>query len=593
MVSTTGSFSKYILGISCYYHDSSATLIKNGVIVSAVQEERFTRVKHDSSFPINAINYCLENEGISGGDLYCVVFYEKPLLKFERFLFQHVENFPRTWKVFVKYLPDWINSKLRIRKHIRKLGYRNDILFVGHHMSHISSFLLSPFYKSAIVSVDGVGEWSTTVIGVGEGNVITPLKELKFPHSLGLLYSTITAYLGFRVNNSEYKVMGLSAYGDTNRKTNKYYNKLKRVITIRDDGSYNLDMSYFKYHYSDRMPSEKLCILLGGSVRKPEDIVEQRHKDIAAAIQMVYEDALFAILNYAHKLTKCDNLVLSGGCGLNSVANGKILSNTEFKSFWAQPDPGDGGGSMGAAVYVWSSILGNNRMILDNPYLGPKFSNISIKSFLLNAEINFSEFSSDAELVKTVAKLLKENNVVGWFQGGMEWGPRALGARSILSNAQNPEMQDILNLKVKHREKFRPFAPVVCFEDVKKYFVCDSPVPDPTDFMLMVYPVKKQFWKKIPAVVHVDKTGRLQSVKKEQNPLYHSLIKEFGRISGIPILINTSFNIRGEPIVCTPMDAYKCMMGTGIDYLVIGKFLVKRSENLKDAWDSEANAKEN
>ena len=453
--------------------------------------------------------------------------------------------------------------------------------------------LVSPFKKSAILTADGVGEWTTTTYGIGEDIDINLMKEVRFPHSVGLLYSTITAYLGFSVNNSEYKVMGLAPYGDMNRKTNPYYKKLESIIDIKDDGSYRLDMGYFTFHYADRMPSKKMCKLLGGPISQRDSQMTQRHKDIAAALQLITEDILTKMLNHVYKVTKCENIVMAGGCALNSAYNGKILRSTPFKNIWIQPDAGDGGTSIGVASYIYHTILGNKRnYVFRDAYLGPKYSTEEIKSFLNNNKIGYSEFNSDAELIKTTAKLIHDNHVVGWFQLGMELGPRALGARSILSNPCNQEMKEILNQKVKHREKFRPFAPVVCEDDSLKYFECDKPIPEPTDFMLMVYPIFKEWHKKIPAVTHVDGSGRLQTIRREQNPLYYDLIKEFGKLSGIPILINTSFNIRGEPIVCTPYDAYKCMMGTGIDYLVIDKFLIKRDDNPQDIWDSEKNAKD-
>lgn len=584
-----------ILGISCYYHDSSAALLKDGKIVAAAQEERFTRKKHDTSFPINAAEYCLKSQNLKIEDIDYIAFYEKPILKFERLLYQHLQYFPKSYKVFLSNMPSWFNEKLRILKAVKKnLKYKKNVLFVEHHMAHAAgSFFPSPFKESAIITIDGVGEWTTTSYGVGKGNKIILQKHINFPHSLGLLYSTITAYLGFSVNNSEYKVMGLNPYGDTNRSTNPYYKKLKKVIEIKEDGSYKLDMDYFTYSYKNRMPSKKLCLLLDGPIRKPEEEITQRHKDVAAALQLVYEDALFKIANHVYKKTKCDNLVFAGGCALNSVANGRILRNSSFKNIWSQPDPGDGGTSIGVALFVWNALLNKKReYVLDNPYLGPKYSDKEIKKFLKDNSIKFSEFKDEEELTKSVSKLIFENNVIGWFQGGMEWGPRALGSRSILSNPTNPKMQEILNLKVKHREKFRPFAPVVCEDDALKYFDCDTPIPRPTDFMLMVYPIKKEWHKKIPSVTHVDGSGRLQTIRRNDNPLYHDLIKEFGKLSNIPILINTSFNIRGEPIVCTPKDAYRCMMGTGIDYLVVGKFLVKREENPNDIWDSEELAKD-
>lgn len=585
----------YILGISCFYHDSSAALLKDGELVAAAQEERFTRKKHDTDFPFEAIKYCLKSQGITIDDIDYVGFYEKPFLKFERLLYQNLETFPKSYKTFLSFLPSWFNQKLRVTKILKKkLKYKKNIFFIEHHMAHAAgSFLISPFKKAAILTVDGVGEWTTTAYGIGNGNGIDLLKEIKFPDSLGLLYSTITAYLGFKVNNSEYKVMGLAPYGNMDKKTNPYVEQLKKIIDIKEDGSYSMDMDYFAYNHSNRMPSEKLCELLEGGIRKSSSEVTQRHKDIAAALQLIYEEILFKILNHVHKEIKSDNLILAGGCGLNSVANGKILKNTKFKKIWTQPDPGDGGTSVGAAFYVYNTILGNSRKYqMQHASLGPGYATEQIKKFLDAKKINYSEFKNEKELVEKTAELISQDNVIGWFQGKMEWGPRALGNRSILSNAGNPKMKEILNLKVKHREKFRPFAPVVCEDDASKYFECDKPLPEIADFMLMVYSIKKKWHKKIPSVTHVDGSGRLQSIRKHQNKLYYNLIKEFGKISGIPILINTSFNIRGEPIVCTPFHAYKCMMGTGIDYLVMDKFLIKRTDNPRDIWDSEKLAKD-
>ena len=583
-----------ILGVSCFYHDSSACILKDGKLIAAAAEERFSRKKHDIDFPEKAIRFCLKKAQITIGQVDHIAFYEKPFLKFERLLHQHLEMFPLSFLTFFQSTPSWINEKLRVTKIIKKkLKYKGDIFFIPHHMAHAASYLISPFNEAAILTWDGVGEWTTTTYGYAKGNNIELKKEIRFPHSIGLLYSAITAYLGFRVNNSEYKVMGLSPYGVMGKNRNPYYNKLKKVIDIKEDGSFNFDMSYFVFHYKAKMPSKKLCKLLDGPIRKPESELTQRHKDVATALQMITEEALIKMLNYLYKETKCENLVISGGCGLNSVANGKILRNTPFKHLWLQPDPGDGGTSVGAAFYAYNVILGSERnFVLRSASLGPEFSREEIKGFLDRNKIKYSEFEDEQELIKTVAKLIYDNTVIGWFQGRMEWGPRALGNRSILSNACNPKMQDILNLKVKHREKFRPFAPVICEEDALEYFECDKPIPLPTDFMLMVYPIKEEKRRLIPAVTHVDGSGRLQTIRIDQNVNYYKLIKEFGKLSGVPILINTSFNIRGEPIVCTPYDAYKCMMGTGIDYLVIDKFLIKRDDNKEDMWDSEKYAKD-
>ena len=585
----------YILGISCFYHDSAATLVKDGMVVAASQEERFSRKKHDTGFPTQSVEYCLASQGIKIKDINYIAFYEKPFLKFERLLHQHIASYPKSYKVFLSNMPSWFNEKLRVMKNIKKkLKYEGDVLFIEHHLAHAaSSFLPSPYQKAAIVTADGVGEWTTTAYGIGDKNKITLLKEIQFPTSIGLLYSTITAYLGFSVNNSEYKVMGLAAYGDMDPKTNHYYEKIMSIIDVKKDGSYRFNMDYFDYSFKNRMPSKKLCELLDGPIRKAEGELTKRHNDIAAAVQLVTEDLMTNILNHAQEETKCDSVVLSGGVALNSVYNGKILSKTKFKRVWIQPDPGDGGTSMGAALYAYNCILDNKRnYILADAYLGPEYKNEEIKRFLEENKIKYTEFSTDDELIKKTASLIFNNNVVGWFQKRMEWGPRALGARSILSNPTNHQMQEILNLKVKHREKFRPFAPVVCADDALKYFECDDPLPEITDFMLMVYPIHEKWRQKIPAVTHIDGSGRLQTIKRPQHPMYYDLIKSFGRLSGVPILINTSFNIRGEPIVCSPLDAYRCMMGTGIDYLSIGRFIVSRQDNLKDAWDSEKLAKD-
>lgn len=585
----------YILGISCYYHDSSAALLRDGEIIAAAEEERFTRKKHDNTFPLQSIQYCLEQAGITIKDVKYVAFYEKPFIKFERLLHQHLATFPRSYPQFLKAMPSWLNEKLRVKRTIRKrLKYPGKILFIDHHLSHAaSSFLPSPFEKAAIVTVDGVGEWTTTAYGQGKGIEVELTKEILFPHSIGLLYSTITAYLGFKVNNSEYKVMGLASYGNMERSSNDHYKKLQTIVDVRKDGSFRFDMSYFTYTHSNRMPSSKLCKLLGGRVTRPGAQVDQRMKDIAAALQLLTEDLLYNLLEAVHKKTGQKNLVLAGGVALNSVANGKILSQTGFESLWMQPNASDGGTSLGAALYVHHTLLGNKeRREMKTAYLGPSYSDSHIKHYLQSNGITHERFTSEEELLKQTAKLLADNQVVGWFQLGMEWGPRALGARSILANPCNPNAQRLLNEKVKHREIFRPFAPVVPAEDANTYFTCDTPIPAPTDFMLMVYPIKEKWHKVIPSVTHVDGSGRLQTIRKEQNPLYHGLLKEFGKHTKIPILINTSFNIRGEPIVCTPHDAYRCMMGTGIDCLVIGNYLVRRNDNQKDKWDSEETAKD-
>jgi len=578
-----------ILGISCFYHDASACLLQDGKITAAAEQERFSRKKHDIRFPKEAAEYCLQKGGITIDDIGYIAFYEKPILKFERVLHQHLHSFPKSFWAFFSTVPGWINEKLRVPTVAKKkLGYKGEILFVQHHLAHAASaFLVSPFDEAAILTVDGVGEWATTTYGHAKGSDITLLKEIKFPHSLGLLYSTLTAYLGFKVNNDEYKVMGLAPYGEP-----IYYDKFKKIIDVKEDGSYELDMSYFLYHYRMSMPGNKF-VKEFGPMRKPESKVEKRHMDIAASLQKFTEDTIYQILNHLHEETKLDNLCMAGGVALNSVANGKIIRNTPFKNVWIQPAASDAGTSLGAAVHAYNTVLGKKRSyVMDDAYLGPEFSSPEVEEFLSSKGIKYSKFKSDGELLKKTAKLIHEKNIIGWFQGRMEWGPRALGSRSILASPCSSDMQDILNLKVKHREEFRPFAPVVCVEDAMDYFECDEPVPLPTDFMMMVYPIRKEKQKLIPAVTHVDGSGRLQTIRRNQNPLYYDLIKEFGKLSGVPILVNTSFNIRGEPIVCRPEHAYRCMMGTGIDYLVMNRFLIKRDDNPKDMWDSEKYAKD-
>jgi carbamoyltransferase len=569
----------YILGIACFYHDSSAALLKDGVVVAAVQEERWTRKKHDTSFPINAIKYCLTEAGITIKEVDFVAFYEKPLLKFERLLQSHLETFPRSLSTFIQAMPSWASEKLRIPSTLsKKCGYKGEVYYIEHHLTHAAaSFLSSPFEEAAILTVDGVGEWATTTLGVGKGNSITLLKEIHFPHSLGLLYSTLTAYLGFKVNSHEYKVMGLAPYGEP-----RYYDKLRHVIDIKEDGSYQLDMSYFVYHYKDSMHSKKFEKEFGPA-RKREEPVEQRHKDMAASLQKLLEEAYFKMLRHLQELTGLKKVCLGGGVALNSVANGKITSKTLFKDVYVPCAPSDAGSSLGAALALWCLGFGQKRPApLETAYLGPSYSEEYIEHFLKHNKIAHRKLT-EKELVRTAAMLLKENAVIGWFQGRMEFGERALGARSILANPCSPSMRDILNLKVKHREQFRPFAPVVTQEDAPTYFESDVDVP----FMSFVYPVREEMRPRLPAVTHVDGTGRLQTISKQQNPRYHALLKEFEKLSGVPILVNTSFNIRGEPIVMTPEHAYRCFSGTEIDYLVLENFLIDRKQNQKDWWDSE------
>lgn len=574
-----------VLGISCFYHDSAAALIEDGQLVAAAQEERFSRKKHDTSFPKQAIEYCLKERKCSIKDIDYVTFYEKPVLKFDRLLHMLIDTFPWSMHMFCKSLPAYFTEKLRIHKVLKKqIGYKGEILFARHHESHAASaFFCSPFKEAAILTIDGVGEWTTTSYGFGKENKLSLFKEIHFPHSLGLVYSAITGHLGFKINNDEYKVMGLAPYGKP-----IYADKIRKLITVKKDGSYALDMTFFTYHHSLVMTGKKFEKEFGPR-RIKESKVEQHHRNLAASLQKVFEEVVFEMARHVHNETKCENLVLAGGCALNSVANGKLTKNTPFKKVWAQPAADDAGGALGAALWAYHTILKKPRsFVMEHAYWGPSFSSKEIEKFLIEKKINYKSLETK-DITKTTAKLIYQNKVIGWFQGRMEWGPRALGNRSILSNPCNEKMKDILNAKVKHREMFRPFAPVIIEEDVHNYFDIDK---DDENFMLFVYPIKEDKRKLIPAVTHVDGTGRLQTINKKQNARYYGVIKEFEKLSGIPVLINTSFNIRGEPIVNTPQDAYRCMMGTGIDYLVIDKFLIARKDNPQDMWDSESTAKD-
>ena len=568
----------YILGLSCFYHDSSACLIKNGKVIAAAAEERFTRKKHDISFPYNAAMWCLKYADISLDDVNYVAFYEKPILKFERVLNQHLEMFPKSFWTFFKSMPSWLNQKLRITKIIKKkLKYKGDIFFIKHHMCHAAAaYLLSNFNEAAILTIDGVGESITTALGYADGSDIRLRKKIEFPHSLGLLYSAVTAHLGFKVNNSEYKVMGLSCYGNQDRSTNQFYKIFKNdVVSIKEDGSYRLNMDYFTYHYKDSMVSRKFIDKFG-KVRKRKEHIKQKHVDIAAALQMITEDIILALLKHLYDETGCKNLCLGGGVALNSVANGKILKNTQFENIYIQPAAGDCGTSMGAAFYAYNTILKNKRtFVLEKSYLGPEYSTDDIKMFLDQNKIRYSILGSDKQLMKKTAMLLSKGNIIAWFQGRMEWGPRALGHRSILADPRDQKLKEKLNL-LKGREAFRPFAPIICKDTASAYFDMDNPIQKPTDFMLMVYPIKTEKIKLIPGVAHIDGSGRLQTLSQEHNPRLYGLIKEFGKITSLPLLINTSFNVAGEPIVCTPEDAYKSFLNLKIDYLILDNFLISK-----------------
>ena len=568
-----------ILGISCFYHDSAACLIQDGRLVAAASEERFTRKKHDEGFPKEAIQYCLRAGKIEAKDLDYVGFYDKPFLKFERLLSTYLSTFPRGFLSFSKAMPVWLKEKLWIPQMIRKeLNYEGKILFTEHHLSHAASaFLVSPFKESAILTVDGVGEWATASYGVGRDREIDLFKEIRFPHSVGLLYSAFTYYLGFKVNSAEYKVMGLAPYG-----VPRYVDQVKRLIDIKDDGSFEMDMRYFSYHHGLRMVNGRFGKLFGGPPRDPESKLDQRHKDIAASVQKVTEEIMLKMASYLHRETKMENLCLAGGVALNCVANGRILREGPFKDLFVQPAAGDAGGALGVAAYIYHSLLDNPRgEPMEDAYLGPEYTEEEILETLKRYSAPYRRLERD-ELVREVAALIEGQTVIGWFQGRMEFGPRALGNRSILADARNPENKDVVNLKIKFRESFRPFAPTVLEERIAEYFEIDRPSP----YMLLVAPVREGK-RVIPSVTHVDHSARIQSINRRQNPLYYDMIKEFERRTGVPVIINTSFNVRGEPIVCTPDDAYRCFMRTHMDYLVLGPYLLdkKNQPPLKEEKD--------
>ncbi len=558
----------YILGISGFYHDSAACLIKDGEIVAAIEEERLNRIKHYNGFPFKAIEQCLKKEKISIKQVDYVGFYEKPFLKFDRILQTFTETFPLSFLFFYSAIPSWLNEKLRIKSIIKnKVGFKKDVIFVDHHTSHAASaFFVSPFKEAAILTVDGIGEWKSTGLYVGRDNKITSLKEINFPDSLGLFYSTLTAFLGFKINDDEYKVMALASYGKP-----KYYKKFRKMIDIKPDGSFKLDMKYFSYRAKQKMWSKEMEKLLGSS-RQPNEEITTRHQDIASSLQKITEEVMIKMANHLHEITKMDNLCIAGGVGLNSVCNGKLRKETPFKRIFVQPAATDAGGALGVAYFIYNQILGHRRnFVMENSYFGLSFSNKEIEQFLKKNRIKY-EILSKRNLVKQVALLIAEDKIIGWFQGRMEWGPRALGNRSIIVNPTNPKMKDILNKKVKHREPFRPFAASVLEEKTKEYF--DMTYEEP--FMITVFKVKNNKKKLIPAVTHVDGTCRLQTVNRNQNPIYYNLIKEFEKISSIPLILNTSFNIKGEPIVCTPQDAYNTFNKTYMDYLILNNFIISK-----------------
>lgn len=568
----------YILGLSFFYHDAAAALLKDGVVVAAAQEERFTRKKHDPGFPRNAVRYCLEAGGISANDLAYVVFYDKPILTFERLLQTYLANWPRGLRSFLKAMQVWLKDKLWVERRIAKeLSYDGEILFTEHHYAHAASaYYFAPVEDAVVVTMDGVGEWDTTTLGYGRGNRVLLTERIAFPHSLGLLYSALTYYLGFTVNSAEYKVMGLAPYGDPA----PYLEKMRKLIAMENDGSYTLDHSYFAYEYGETMTNRRFDELFGGPPRKPDEPLTKRHKDIAAALQKITEEAVLAIAKEAKRRHPSENICLAGGVALNCVANGKILESGLFKNVFVQPAAGDAGGAVGAACYLYYDVLKNPKRgsAMPSVYLGPAYGETEIEAALAKAEragagkIRFEKLG-EKELLSRTAKRLAENAVVGWFEGRMEFGPRALGNRSILADPRRKENWQRVNLKIKFRESFRPFAPAVLRERAEEYFSLRG---HPSPHMLLVAPVKSP---DIPAVTHVDDSARVQTVAREENPLFHGLLAAFAERTGCPVLVNTSFNVRGEPIVMSPEDALACFANTDMDVLVLGPFLLEKSEN--------------
>ena len=565
----------YILGISCYYHDGAACLLEDGRIIAAAPEERFSRTKHDNNFPTKAIDFCLKWAGISATDLDAVVSYEKPILRFDRTLRQDLEHFPKSRKVFVDTIGSWFDLKLRIPATLKKkIGYTGPVYYIDHHLSHgASSYYLSPYEEAAIVTLDGVGEWATTTMGYGKGTKIRIDREIHFPHSLGLLYSALTSYLGFSVNDAEYKVMGLAAYGDPK----PFARQIDELARAFPDGSYALNMRYFDYTWTDRMYNKHLEDLFGYRARLPESPMERHFENIAASLQKKLEDVVFSMLDITYKTYGTKNLCLAGGVALNSVMNGKIVRRTPFRHIYITPEPGDAGGAIGAVLFYWYQDKKKKILLPFFPALGPSFSDEQIEDVLHHFHLTYVRYDEKSKLLDLISTLLTRQKIIGWFAGRMEWGPRALGNRSILASATKEEMKEIINSKVKHRDLFRPFAPVVLDRYVYEYFKADRPLSPSSKYMLMVYPFTEKGKRDVPATVHVDGSGRLQMIERADNPLYYDLIEAYRKKTGIPIIINPSFNVRGEPIVCTPADAVNCFLKTDIDYLVIGPFVVKKS----------------
>jgi len=605
------SKSQSILGISAYYHDSAAAVVCDGKIIAAAQEERFSRKKHDASFPAEAIKYCLEAAGVQLQDIDEVVFYDKPLVKFERLLETYLSYAPRGLRSFIAAMPVWLKEKLYLKSTLKRelselagldAADLPELLFTEHHQSHAASaFYPSPFERAAVLCLDGVGEWATTTAWVGEGNSLKALWEIDFPHSLGLLYSAFTYYTGFKVNSGEYKLMGLAPYGNP-----QYVDVIKEhLLDLKEDGSFRLDMSYFNYCTGLTMTSAKFDDLFGGPPRKAESEVSQKEMDLAASIQKVTEEVVLLLGKSIREETGCEYLCLAGGVALNCVANGELLRSGIFKDIWIQPAAGDAGGALGAALTVWHDRHDGVRKVepgdsMSGAYLGPQFNKEEIRQYLDSAGAVYEELDDDV-LMPRVADILSQENVVGWFQGRMEFGPRALGARSIIGDPRSKKMQSVMNLKIKYRESFRPFAPSVLMEEVQNYFDHDRGSP----YMLMVAPVSEQIRtpmtpdedklfgidklnvsrSELPSITHVDYSARIQTVHRCTNPRYHALISAFQAKTGCGVVVNTSFNVRGEPIVCTPEDSYRCFMRTEMDYLVIENFLLHKPDQAKVASD--------
>jgi len=607
----------HLLGISAYYHDSAAALITDGTIVAAAQEERFTRKKHDARFPEHAVASCLEQAGIGVRDLEQIVFYDKPMVKFERLLETYIAYAPRGFRSFVAAMPVWLKEKLYLKTTLKKefarlagckVGALPPLLFAGHHQSHAASaFYPSPYEKAAVLCLDGVGEWATTTVWLGEGNRLTPRWEIDFPHSLGLLYSAFTYYTGFKVNSGEYKLMGLAPYGEP-----KFVDLiLDKLLDLKPDGTFRLNMDYFNYATGLTMTNARFAALFGAPARKPESPLSQREMDIARSIQEVTEEVVLRLARTVHRELQTDYLCLAGGVALNCVANGRILREGPFRDIWIQPAAGDAGGAIGAALVAWHDYHGKPRQThsadaMAGSYLGPRFGTAEIRRRLDQAGAVYTELE-DAELFAKLAEVLDQEAVVGWFQGRMEFGPRSLGGRSIIGDPRSEKMQSVMNLKIKYRESFRPFAPAVLAEDVSRYFDLDRPSP----YMLIVAPVREKLRvpmtaeqqrlfgieklntrrSSLPAITHVDYSARIQTVHRETNPRFHALLSSFRDRTDCSVLVNTSFNVRGEPIVCTPEDAYRCFMRTEMDYLVVENFLMAKADQpareKDDSWKNE------